>query len=442
MASITLFGGAGEIGGNKVLIEDRKTKIFLDFGQAFGLLDDYFVDWLKPRGRFGLRDYFALGLMPKMPGLYNKEALKHTELRHSEPEYDAVFISHAHQDHIAHLPFLEQEIPVYMGETCKKILDSTQETTGACFYSEHSWKKKDGTEVAPNKIRTFRSGERITVGDLEVTPIHVDHSVPGAYGFLVETSGGAIAYTGDLRKHGSKPEMTMDFINSAGEAEPAALIIEGTRVAEQESRKSHTEQFVFSESRKVVEKAKGLVLAMRYPKDLDRFRTFYTIAKECGKELVISLKTAHLLLSLKGDRIGLPDPLSDEHIRIYGRKMLVYRQWETPLLERCVDSAWVKKNQKELIWELDFPQMQELIDVEPTAGSACIHSISEPFEEDPSSQLQDEVLQNWLDRFGMERHQLHASGHASMDEIFGFIEEVGAKLIPLESTTTTLYNVT
>ncbi len=434
MVSITLFGGAGEIGGNKVLIEDKKTKVFLDFGQAFGLLDEYFVDWLQPRGRFGLKDYFALGLMPKISGLYNHEAVKCTDLKHTAPEYDAVFISHAHQDHVAHLSFLEQEIPIYMGEACKKILDSTQHTTGMSVYSEEGWEKRDGSKIPPNKLKTFRSGEKIKVGDLEITPIHVDHSVPGAYGFLVETSEGTIAYTGDLRKHGNKPEMTMDFINSAIEAEPVALIIEGTRVAEVESRKNHTEHFVHSESERIVKESKGMVLAMRYPKDLDRFRTFYTIAKESGRKLVISLKTAHLLLSLKGDPIGLPNPLQDENIEIYGRKMIIYKAWEMPLLEHCVNSEWVKKNQKAIIWELDFSQMQELIDIEPAQGSACIHSMSEPFEEDPMSQLQDEVLHNWLDKFGMERHQLHASGHASKEEIFEFVEDIDAKkLIPIHT---------
>jgi mRNA degradation ribonuclease J1/J2 len=33
---ITFYGGISEIGGNKFLIEDKGTKIFLDFGQQIG----------------------------------------------------------------------------------------------------------------------------------------------------------------------------------------------------------------------------------------------------------------------------------------------------------------------------------------------------------------------------------------------------------------------
>lgn len=288
MVSLTLYGGVNEIGGNKILVEDRKTRIFLDFGQSFSLLDDYFVDWLMPRGRFGLKDYFALDLMPKIKGLYNKQALENTKISYSEPEFDAIFVSHPHFDHVAHLQYLDPRIPIHMGETCKTILDSVQETTNSFFFNELDVTKKDGTEIEKNALETFRTGKKIKIDNFEITPIHVDHSVPGAYGFIVETSEGVIAYSGDLRKHGNKPEMTENFIENAENSDSKALIIEGTRVSSSEKRKNHTEPFVYSESSKVCKECNKLVLAMRYPKDIDRFRSFYKIAKETGKTLVIA----------------------------------------------------------------------------------------------------------------------------------------------------------
>ncbi len=306
MVSLTFFGGIDEIGGNKILIEDKKTRIFLDFGQSFSLLDEYFVPeaYLAPRGRFGLRDFFAFGLVPKLKGLYNKGAIEKTDLEFAEAEFDGVIISHAHYDHVAHLEYLHKDIPIYLGEATKLIMDSTQTTAKNKFFNEES------------KLSTFRTGKDFKVGDFNVHPVHVDHSVPGAYGFIIETSEGNIAYSGDLRKHGPRADMTEDFIRKAAEYDPKALIIEGTRVAGKENRKNHTEPFVQEESGKVARSTKGLILAMRYPKDIDRFRTFYSIAKESGKELIISMKTAHLLLALKDDPIGLPDPYADKTIKI------------------------------------------------------------------------------------------------------------------------------
>lgn len=427
---VTCFGGIGEIGGNKFLVESGKTRVFFDFGQSFGLLDDYFVDWLQPRDRFGLRDYFALDLMPKVEGLYNDNAVKPTSLKPQAPKFDAVFITHAHYDHVAHLRFLHEGIPIYMGQTCKTILESHMQTSGSFFFTEKGFERPFAkTFVPPNTVKTFRTGDKIRLDSLEIIPLHVDHSVPGAYGFIVHGDEGSLAYTGDIRSHGGKPQLTKDFLEAAKAAAPDALIVEGTRVAPTETRKNHTEQSVFTQSLEVA-KTDKLILAMRYPKDLDRFRTFHDIAKETGKTLVISIRTAHLLLSLQDDiHLDAPHPFEDPHIKVYAREMLKPRPYEAEIKEKfqCVDFEWVKANQRKILWELDFSQLQELIDVNPEPGGACIHSMSEPFEEDPLSQLQDEVLHNWLTRFSMKHYQFHASGHASGKEIFDICNTIGAK---------------
>jgi len=442
MVSITCYGGIKEIGGNKILVEDKKTRVFLDFGQSFYHLNDYFAEYLQPRTRFGLRDYFALDLMPKVKGLYNSWAVEQTDVEYCEPEYHGVFISHPHYDHIAHLRYLDQKIPIYMGETARAILNSANETGRAQYFYEKEGFARNGSPIPANDIRSFRTGDSIKVDDIEVVPVHVDHSVPGAYGFIVNTSEGSIAYTGDIRRHGTRPEMTQDFINKAKESDPKVLIVEGTRVAPEEKRQDFSEEQVHAKGREIVGK-NGFVLAMRYPKDLDRFRTFYEIAKEAKRKLLISLKTAHLLISLQNDKaLALPDPFNDENIEVYKREMKIYKTWEIPMLDKCVDYKWVQQNMGNIIWELDFYYLTELIDVKPGKG-ACIHSMSEPFEEDPLSQIQDEVMQNWLERFSIEHHQLHASGHSSMSEIFDIINEIKpAEIIPVHTEYPDLFGKT
>jgi ribonuclease J len=269
----------------------------------------------------------------------------------------------------------------------------------------------------------------LSIGDVKVKPVHVDHSVPGAYGFLIETSSGVVAYTGDLRAHGRRPDLTADFLKAAAASDPTALIIEGTRVCHSEKRLNHTESHVQTESFKLADSAKGLVLSMRYPKDLDRFFSFYTIAKETGRKLVISLKTAHLLTSLSTDHgIQLPDPWKDDSIAVYERKLSRYPAWQKPFLEKCVDAAYVQANAASLIFELDFYYFTELIDIKPSGG-VCIHSMSEPFEEDPISVISDEVLDHWTNHYELTRHQLHASGHASKSEIMKMIADLHPKQV-------------
>jgi len=64
MVSLTFYGGVNEIGGNKVLLEDRKVRVFLGFGQSFTFGADYFAGWLGPRAINGLGDYFEFDLLP------------------------------------------------------------------------------------------------------------------------------------------------------------------------------------------------------------------------------------------------------------------------------------------------------------------------------------------------------------------------------------------
>jgi len=54
MVSLTFYGGAGEIGGNKILLEDKGARVYLDFGQEFDFGEDYFYEWLAPRSVNGL----------------------------------------------------------------------------------------------------------------------------------------------------------------------------------------------------------------------------------------------------------------------------------------------------------------------------------------------------------------------------------------------------
>jgi len=75
------------------------------------------------------------------------------------------------------------------------------------------------------------------IGPLEVEPIHVDNTVPGAYGFVIYTSQGPITYTGDIRLHGTKSQMTLDFIEKAKEVKPIALISEGHELSMKQKKK-------------------------------------------------------------------------------------------------------------------------------------------------------------------------------------------------------------
>ena len=416
---LTFYGGAGEIGGNKILLEDRDARIFLDMGVPFHFGERYFVEYLKFRDRFGLRDYFALDLLPRIPGLYSRDWLDGTDMKWRKPDFTGVLISHVHWDHTNHLQYIDPEIPVHLGEGTQHILNSWQETSTGLDLGEHDY-------------RTFRTGKHLSLDGVDDDPIHVDHSAPAAYGHILHTSEGAVVYTGDLRRHGPRGEFTDEFLEKAAKAKPKALLIEGTKVAPGAASERSTEADVRTGVIEVASKAQGhLVVATFYPRDVDRMRTFLEAAKRTGRTFVLSAKAAHLLGTLAADpRIDAKKLVTDDAVRVYFRDMSRPKPWEAELhgllKDRAVDSGWVRKHQGDLILQLDFEHLAELIDIAPEPGAQFIHSKSEPFEE---KEVNEEVLRNWLGTFGMTHNQLHASGHLSALEVRQAIEQINPEVV-------------
>jgi len=423
--SITLFGGVNEIGGNKILLQDRDTKIFLDFGLPFSKQAEYFAGYLCPRGVNGAGDYLEFGLLPNLKGLYAKDAIKNTKIKYADPEIDAIIISHAHLDHIGYLHFIDEKIPVYCGEGTKIIIDAIEESSR--------------TNLGEHEYRTFRTGKKIKIGSLEIAPVHVDHSIPAAYGFIIHTSEGTIVYSGDMRTHGPLNQMTWEFAEKANEADVDLMISEGTRISPDKTSERHSETKVKEESNKVVEKASKLVIASFYSRDIDRFKTFYEIAKKNDRKFVIPIRLAHFVHKLKDDpKLRIPDVMKDENIIFYKKrkksgeyKERDYYVWERPFIDKAETFNYVRENQSKIIFNLDLIRFTELIDVKPSAGGDFIHSMSEPFSEED---IETRVLHNWLDHFGLRFYQIHASGHCPPQDLAKVINIIQPrKLVPIHT---------
>jgi len=442
MTSLTFYGGVNEIGGNKILLEDKDTRIFLDFGMSFKRRGMFFEEFLTPRTANGIGDFLATGLLPDLKGVYRSDLLQHQGKKPEECAIDAVFLSHGHADHANYISFLHEDIPVYCGETTKLLLEAVQEQSGRDIESEIlDFKKRPlyrneyRDEPIKRTIKTFRTGDKVKIGSIEVEPVHVDHSVPGAYGFIVHTSSGAIAYTGDLRLHGNRPELTRDFVEKAAQEKPIALIIEGTRIKEKKDRSS--EALVHSKALKMTKKAKNLVIADFNFKDVDRFRTFYEIAQETDRQLVVSFKQACFLdkysqdrklgvCDCKGKNICLMKPkrgtgtyLLEDYSDKYIKERLDY--------DNVVTAEEIARKQDKYLIVLNYWYMHTLIDIKPKPGSTYIRSLSEPFNEE--MELSDERLNNWLSLFDLKREHAHCSGHAPGDDLREIVKEIKPKTL-------------
>jgi len=441
MVHLTFYGGVNEIGGNKILLDDHGTKIFLDFGMSFKRRGKYFEEFLNPRTANGIGDFLEMGLIPDISGIYRSDLLEHLGRKSEEPTISGVLLSHAHADHANYISFLHKDIPIYCGETCKRIINAVTEQTTRDLENEvidfrirpfH----RSGCKIPPviRKFHTFTTEKTFKIDSLEVEPINVDHSVPGSYGFLIYTSDGPLIYTGDLRMHGLHADMTDDFITAAQQAKPIAMITEGTRIDKKKTNES--EQKIYHDSKKKIHQCNTLSIVDFNFKDVDRFTTFYKIAKDLGKILVINFKHACFLEQYCTDKNLQVPPITDPHLALFKPKRLtgtyIAEDYTDLYIKKrlhyanIITATEIMKNPSKYILVLNFWYFSDLIDLKPKNG-LYIHSLSEPFNEE--MEISYDRMRNWLRHFDIEFFQSHCSGHINGDDLKELIRTIHPKTL-------------
>src|SRR5262245_56093212 len=215
MLNITVHGGNREIGGNKILLETDGGGLFLDFGKSYATEDLYFeTPWNEP---FHVPSLLSIGAIPDIPGLYRHAPGKHGY---------GVVVSHPHMDHVGNVSLLAPGTPVITGVDTKNLIDIRGD------YGQSGW----NSHFDHLDWQTLRTGGHFDLpdADMRVWPIHVDHSVPASYAFIVEAGGKRIAYTGDIRMHGARRDLTDDFLAELQRQRIDILLCEGTRVQPQD----------------------------------------------------------------------------------------------------------------------------------------------------------------------------------------------------------------
>jgi ribonuclease J len=448
VVQLTFYGGVNEIGGNKILLEHKETRIFLDFGMSFKQASLYFSEFLQPRKCAGLSDFFELDLLPDIEGLYRGDYLRHMGREEEERKIDAVFLSHAHADHAYYIHFLRFDIPIYCSGVTKTILQCLEETGSSSlsdfiagceafqFYENRRGglsrvTKRNKEYVHERDYRIMEPEVKETIKDLEIEMVPVDHSLPGACGYIVYSDEGNLVYTGDIRFHGSKADLSKRFVEKAKSVNPKWLICEGTRIDKTEK---DSEEKVKEKMTEIISGSAGLVFVEHPARDLDRVNSIFQSVKANKREFVVNMKLAYLLTALGDDT-----PFSLDEVKIFVPKKswglicksgldckLVeqdYSTWEREFIHRensvtCDDLC---QDPMKYVVSMNMWEMNHLIDIKPE-NAVWIKSSCDPFCDE--MELDEERKKHWLKHFNIKEYSTHASGHASGEEIREMIRTI------------------
>jgi len=482
MVKLSFYGGAGEIGGNKILLEVEDTRVFLDFGISYSSEDRFFeFPLLRPSS---LDDLLKTGILPRVSGLYKGTGLSATYSPDGTPsvcgdgecsEFDGVLLSHAHMDHYGYLGRLRPDIPVYLSPVTKKLIELRNEI-------REEWLSRIDME----SLVSVERGASFPLGKLSIRRFDVDHSVLGASAYLIQAGDKTIAYTGDFRFHGGARECSEEFLKACKEAGVDVLLCEGTRVGllpqDQQQVESHalsSEAAVEEKCRDILSHEDGLVIYDASPADMNRMKVVCRVAQEYGRTPIFDSKKAYLLIyfnhpeviypglpsvgefkislsrrrldSRRYPKYGLPEEIFVETYTAsrqgHEAKLLVAqrekgKEGDEELMDLADDTfVWgpfrddvLKNPGRYLLYTSSGPQT--LLYFFPTDGrkvpGTYIYGKAEPFKEE--MELSFERLVNWIELCGLKLEYGHTSGHLQQQDLERFIGEVDPKiLIPIHT---------
>lgn len=251
------LGGLEEIGRNSAAVEYKNDIVIIDLGLMFPSEQMYGIDYI----------------IPDISPLYGKEK-----------NIKGIIITHAHYDHFGGVPHLLPKLgnpPIFGSEFTMKLVEKRQ---------------AEFPQYAKPKVNILKAKEKFRLGNFEIETFHVNHSVPNAFGVVVRSPAGSIAFTGDFKfdQHPvNDSPADEDHISALGKQGIDVLYTDSTG-AEREGH-SLSESTVESNLDELFQRHPSQrFIAATFSSMIDRLQQFISVAERHGRKVAIdgySMKT-------------------------------------------------------------------------------------------------------------------------------------------------------
>ncbi len=245
---VSFLGGIGEIGKNMTVLEYEDDIVVIDCGVMFPSNDMLGIDLVVP-------DITYL--------VENKDKIR------------GFVITHGHEDHIGSVPYVVNEIkaPIYASKmTCGLIK-----------------KKMEEHKKVEYKTNIVKANQTIKLGCFEITFIHVNHAIPGAFALAIKTPVGIVVHTGDY-----KIDLTPIYDEKFDFTSFAELGKQGVLLYMSDSTNAEREGFSLSErvvgatlDKLFIENKDKRIIVASFASNVDRLQEVLTLAELHGRKVVL-----------------------------------------------------------------------------------------------------------------------------------------------------------
>ncbi|MBT9134815.1 MAG: Ribonuclease J [Firmicutes bacterium] len=402
---LKFWAGLTSIGGTVISVEHGKYRLMFDFGFSYNPNNIFGDKQVRLRPAHLVHDYLLLDMIPAVPGVYRQRDLGDgASLLSAEesPWQTMVLISHLHLDHMGAMGLVSPSVPVFL------TAESLGLYSALCAIGEGVDGERD--------YSACRFDAPLAHGPFVITPLRVDHDVPGACSFHIRTPHGNLLYTGDFRLYGTTPPVAPQWLEAARTLGVDVLVSEGTTLrapAEGESEwitgdgslpdNLTTEDMLPGKLHALLSNT-GLAVFNIYHRNLRRLGIILDAGRAAGRTVVLERETAYLA------------------------RTLLAREDFAETSDIC--ASLIKGNPTQYLVQNSYRNCLALLDFAGVGGS-YIHSNGTPLGDfDPAYAK----LRALVEKCGLEFHYVGATGHAIPQHLQYVADTVAPKvLVPLHS---------